>query len=288
MGSDAELYFLDTVSFQNDIVPGFHKLLTGQVSPNWLVHLIKNSDFQDMKGLIEEFRSDPIDLTKHCNYLSDLACIDPERFNFNLGRKPRRVWHLQYDNKDARRCMEKDCLETTRCPFYVDNSREIAELLNYLFGDTMAWLSEGVGVFVGRTTSPATYEEELTKLGVPEDSLLRELLDRLGTRGFIFGYGWANGDGVHGWLNPQECDELAQQLWQLELPEYSATPANLERWQPLNKSRSEQDWDRLVLAYIRAMAEYAAKIEQGIVWMNDVPMETREKYGPFREWLHSH
>jgi hypothetical protein len=287
MGSDAELYLFDIDSFQNHVAPGFHKLLKGQILPHWLTHLIGHSVFQELDGVVEKFRKSPANLEEYCSYLSyDLGCIDPGRFNPNLGRKPREVCRLQYNSPTARKCAETNCLANRECPFYIDNPNEIAELLNYLFEDAMAWLCEGKGTFLGRSASPAAYEEALGRLGVLEDSLLRELLDRLGTRGFIFGYGWANGDGVHGWLNTEECRKLAEQLWQLVLPEYPANPENLWVWQPLNK-QSEYDWDELVLAYIRTMAETAAEEELGIVWMNDVLTETRDQYGIFREWLQS-
>ncbi|MBN2005497.1 MAG: hypothetical protein JXA21_19215 [Anaerolineae bacterium] len=160
--------------------------------------------------------------------------------------------------------------------------------MNFLFIDAIAWLCDGDGVFVGRSASPASYEALLGALGVAEDHPLRELLDRLGTRGFIFGYGWANGDGVHGWLDGEECGQLAEYLWPLDLPRYPATPENLETWQPGRQRDSEHDWDKLVLAYIRAMAEYAAGKDFGIVWMNDVSLDVRDREGPFRQWMKTH
>jgi hypothetical protein len=42
-----------------------------------------------------------------------------------------------------------------------------------------------------------------------DDTPTRVLLRRLGRRGFVVGYGFSNGDGIHGWLSADETSELA-------------------------------------------------------------------------------
>jgi hypothetical protein len=294
MGSDAALYYFDIEAYRAHVVPALRALMLGRMPPLWLPALIDATDYGGMdQRLAASFTVYPVDLDR-CTYLDeDLACKDPGRFNPGLGDRPRNVAHVQYHAPDARRCAAEACDVRETCPFHKDNHPGRAELVSGLFQLAVSWICcKGPGVFVGRNATPGRYQETLKELYVPQDDPLRELLDRLGTRGFIIGYGWTDGDGVHGWLDPKECRELAVALWTLNLPAYPVTPENLARYTPLKARRTswidEYGWDRIVLAYVRAMAERAAEQGYGLLWANDLPTDAQRTFGAFSQWQATH
>jgi hypothetical protein len=98
------------------------------------------------------------------------------------------------------------------------------------------------------------------------------LLARLGTRGFVVGYGFANSDGVHGWLTPEEAGRLAGLLRPLRLPDLEPSFEAMERTRT-GGGYAAQGWefDELSLSFVRAVASLAAGQGKGILWGNDVP-----------------
>jgi len=117
------------------------------------------------------------------------------------------------------------------------------------------------------------YGGTLSLLGVPATDDTRLLLDHLGRRGFVVGYAFSNGDGIHGWLSAEETSELVRRLRDLALPCYEPTLAAMEAFRPQKPGPYEcagVTFEALSLSFVRTIASIAEERQQGILWGNDL------------------
>ncbi len=169
-------------------------------------------------------------------------------------------------------------------------------------------------LFVGRTMNAADYAELLDHFGISSDHSVRVLLQKLSVRGFVIGYQWSlSGDGIHGWLDPQE-KQLLSALCQLPLPDYPATMEYIQSllkesevedeafrndveirkrmsfrtkpgstiqhsyYAPEDQARLEKlqrDWLAVSLSFVRTVATVAQAQGMGLLWGNDLQVSSR-------------
>jgi hypothetical protein len=166
------------------------------------------------------------------------------------------------------------------CPFHIQTRQAgsyVVEEFNEALADAIAVRCLGEGHFVGRSRTASDYRTVLVSLGVDEHNVVYDLLEKLGRRDFVVGYLFSNGDGVHGWLTPDETRQVFAQLDALPLPRYEATLAALdEQWrrfqgQHMPPERAAGAWDALSLSFVRTVAAIAVDRQQGVLWGNDLP-----------------
>jgi hypothetical protein len=256
MGSDAAIYPFDFERYQHHIVPAIKRLLLYGQTTGWLQALIDaiNIQLPEKNGT---------DLEQFCHYLdANLA--------WNTIYDKSDMWHEDWD---FRNCKSTNCPERLRCLYHQNSDGTMAEELNSLIEAAVAALCVDEGQFVGRTLRVTKYWELLTQLNVPENDPLHRLLLKLGKRGFVIGYQWAgSAEGIHGWLNAIETQELAHRLRDLSLPRL---PASFEGIQQALVSFRNQPGDQMAFAVLSlgmvgAVAAIAANRQKGILWANDL------------------
>jgi len=210
MGSDAEIYVFDEERYLAEVVPAAkHLLLTGEIMPWWRDLLRQEYAFYNMDPYFDEtiatLSARPgLDLDRYCTYLGpDLGMHGPRR---DLYAAARDVGHTY--RWDERVCRSTTCPMRPLCLFHQDQTAGHVEEFNHALEVAVAVRCLGEGQFVGRSQTPFRFQQVLAYLGVAGDSVIHTLLERLGRRGFVVGYGFANGDGLHGWLTPEETHIL--------------------------------------------------------------------------------
>jgi hypothetical protein len=288
VGSDARIYVFDYDVYTREVVPTIRKLLlTGELEP-WARTIWDewyegywSSDRFDLTLLRNT------DLDRHCTYLThDLACRGP-------GKSPQAPW-------DERACRTESCQVRRWCPFHNQIPQRVIEELHILIRIAVEKRCLGKSQFLGRSIDAGFYSEFLDKLGLAADHSIRVHLQALRTRGLVMGYAWANCDGIHGWLDPDETRELAENLGRLPLPQYEASFAVLDsmfeeirrrnqRYTQLMKQRdspelkaaaeaamekltkqSEAEWPPLSLSFVRSVAAIASRDGKAVLWGNDI------------------
>jgi hypothetical protein len=78
------------------------------------------------------------------------------------------------------------------------------------------------------------------------------------------------GEGVHGWLTPDEASALADELWDLPLPGYEPTWEGLRAFARREADDSRDARNARDLSYVRTIASIAARHNRGILWGNDL------------------
>ncbi len=127
-------------------------------------------------------------------------------------------------------------------------------------------------LFVGRSFVPSRYRDST----MGHSPAVRELLERLGQRGWVVGYSFSN-SGIQGWLDRGETHALSEALRQLDLPRIGADldaidtlrhplPAGGFAYVPPEGYTFEQ----LSLGFIRLVSTIAAQEERGVLWGNDL------------------
>lgn len=271
MGNDARVYVFDDARYREEVVPGILELLAGR-PPAWLPTL-RDRD-QELGALFEEevgavlvhVRRNPIDLARYCRYLQEDLGFD--------GEAPEASWRVGFE---GRACRSIECSERTRCLFHWAQAKNLGspiESLSVLLERAVARLCLGSSQFVGRTVNAAEYYNDLlTGFGVSAVDPTRVLLQRLGRRGFVVGYAFSNGDGIHGWLSADETAELARRLGDLELPRYEPTFTAMEAFRPLKPGPYECpgfSFEALSLSFVRTVAVIAQAGRRAVLWGNDL------------------
>jgi len=278
MGSDACISMFEQKRWDEVLIPAAIGLISGHGMPDWARAALKDRhwDVGDLEfPEVKSFKTD-------CSIMADLATIDAGLYSRKLTEsKPRKFWGV---SSDRRRCRDKECRSRSRCPFFLKD--KIVE-----WESTSIALSEMVDAilnpelkdeFMGRRASTNNFRELLDDWNVPQNASVRDLLDRLGSRGFIIGYQFmGSGEGIHGWLTTEECLSLATELRKLDIPKFEATKDELKKMRPLGVEFKklyreaeykfevrERQWRVLTLAYLCAFAEYAALTNMGLIWIN--------------------
>jgi len=256
------------------VVPAFKSWLRDLRIPAWLDARILSS---------EQLPYANTDLDAHSTTLRpDLGFV---------GRpKTRDAW---FDHWSERLCGPRECPQRGFCPLGLgaplDADAGMFSTATHMFEQLVVasgCLEESA--FVGRSQNTGGYGDLLSKLGVADGSKTRALLDALGFRGRVVGYQFSNSDGIHGWLDPVESNEMAIELHQLDLPSYEPTLERLRWFADLNRrltlehrwNRSWPDtewpesdrfpWEAFSLSYVRTICEIAAADGKGVLWGNDV------------------
>jgi hypothetical protein len=266
VGNDARVYVFDDARYREEVVPGMLELLAGR-PPAWLPALPElDTEREEVGAVLEHARRSPIDLGRHCHYLQKDLGLEEEA--------PEASWRAGFE---ARACRSTTCPERTRCPYHwaqADKLGSPVESLNFVLERAVARLCLGASQFVGRTVSAAEfYSDLLTELGVAGADPTRVLLRRLGRRGFVVGYGFSNGDGIHGWLWADETSELVRRLSDLDLPRYEPTFAAMEAFRPRKPGPYEcpgVSFKALSLSFVRTVAVIAQAERRGVLWGNDL------------------
>lgn len=278
MGSDACISLFEQKHWDDVFVPAAIGLINGSGLPDWARAALSQCQREDGElkfPKVESFQAD-------CSVMVDLAALDAGLFSRKIDDpKPRKFWDVP---SERRNCREKECCSRSECPFYFENK-------GVEWQDTTIALSKMIQAilhpelkdkFMGRRSSTHNFRELLDDWKVPRNARVRELLDRLGSRGFYIGYQFSGaGEGVHGWLTSEECLSLAIELRKLDIPKYEATKDELIKMCPQGVEFKklyqradykfedrERQWRVLTLAYLCAFAEYAAFSNMGIIWIN--------------------
>ena len=249
MGADAEVYVFDHRRYRDEVVPALRDLL--RAADSWAVGLAE-AVVED-PDLPSYARRHPVDLARHCTYLGeDLRLLAPER-TFRL-------------------CPSRGCPERDRCPLHETRGLDLVEEFNVLFEAAVCLRCLGPSQFVGRSMDPRDYTPLLDRLDVPADAEVRVLLADLGLRGALVGAMFSNGDGVHGWLTPQEAVDLAEHLGRLPLPRYEPAFEAMTSFKRRSGGTSypAESFLELSLSFVRTVATIAARDGQGILWGNDL------------------
>lgn len=255
MGSDAEVFVFDHDLYVREVVPGFLELLLSGRLPVWLRPALQKRE-------IEFERWKKADIARFCTYLEqDLSWRGPYNlaYTYDLG------W-------DQRSCKSQECPERDRCPFHEITASETAEQVNWIFEAAVSIKCLGRSQFVGRSMTVSHYSDLLPALGVSQNDPLLPLIARLGKRGFVIGYQWGFGfEGINGWLDPTETNDLAQRLSLLALPRYEPSFEAMKRFRhPESGNYEYQDvaFEALSLSFVRTVAAIASKESKGLLWGN--------------------
>lgn len=268
MGADAEIFVFDHERYRTEVVPALVQLLlTGEPVP-WLGEVFRaaypdGGDGYDVIWplLAARLADQPTDLVRHCTWLgSDLRYREAE---------PR--------DRSTLTCPSSTCPERTRCVFHQE--RHAVEELNALHEALVATRCLGRSQFVGRSSTPYSFEPALDRLRVSADDRVRKLLAALASRGAAVGYQFGGTEGIHGWLTVPETAELAERLDTLALPRYAATFEAMADWHKRTEYTHEA-WQDLSLSFVRTVSAMAAGEGRAVLWGNDVcPDVWAETYG---------
>jgi hypothetical protein len=266
MGSDARVYIFDHARFVTEVVPSLRTMLvTGDVPP-------------DVASRWHQLTHEPLpeigraDLARDCTYLrAELA--------YEHRIEHGKPW---FDDWSERGCTSTACRSAASCPFHRNNPR-FADEVNGMIAGLVADRCLGESQFLGRSVNVAFYRELLQLSPIAGQPALTHLVENLGRRGRVIGYLFGNSDGIHGWLDAAETDELAQRVARLELPQYEASFEAMERFRqrhtgPYGGSSFEPppgySFPQLSLSFVRTVASIAAQQGRGILWGNDLPGPT--------------
>ncbi len=290
MGSDARIYLFDYEHYVQEVVPAAKRLLLiGEVASWWAdaLHeedLSYETDGYDADILHTLATCAGIDLERHCTYLDgDLRLRGSRPDLYRAAKETGR----SYDWTTQRACHSTVCPIRAICIFHADYARRVVDDFNRALETAIAVRCLGPGQFVGRSQSAFRYQLFLEHLGIAGSDPLHDLLECLGLRGLVVGYGFANSIGIHGWLTPSETEDLRGRLAQLPLPQYEATFAAMEGLyrhflkegahppsgsapSPAGLKAVEWQWEALSLSFVRTVATMASVIGQGVLWGNDV------------------
>jgi len=280
MGADAYIFEFDHETYRTSVAPAFIKLLSEGTWEPWLAEL-QASYAQEWCLDEAEFNLPArIALVAHCTLLSG------ELANREMLWRERSLYECGW--KD-RACKSPTCEIRSRCPFHVDNNSAIADGLQRIFRLGVERRCLGRRQFLGRSVDCYFYWKTLDSLGVPANDPIRELLTRLGRRAFLIGYGWCATAGIHGWLTAGEAQELSQQLFALDLPEYEYSfkmmrtfirTVNILEGTPVDYTfelpvfdHPSRPFEELSLSYVRTVCSIAANNGKGVLWGNDIGSE---------------
>lgn len=263
MGSDASIFEFEYAHYTGEVVPAFRQLLlTGEMTP-WLQELWdKEAAVHGPYFDLEELGH--TDLLQYCTYLNPVDFAYPGPVVREFGRSV--PW-------GTRSCKSISCPERTACPFHAGREGALWENLMVLVEEAVQIHCLPRGQWVGRTMYLERYAPLLTTLGISEYDPLRELLAKLGSRGYAVGVDIGDLEGIHGWLMPDETVRLWKALDRFELPCYPASYEEMEsilqaaRADP-NLSREEFRW--ISLSFVRTVSYLAMENGLGILWGNDL------------------
>ncbi|MFX1536242.1 MAG: hypothetical protein ACFFDI_18660 [Promethearchaeota archaeon] len=291
MGSDAEIYVFDYYKFKKKVVPEFHKLLAGQTNSPWFEsHYTKNLPEEWQKYIVDR----KTNIRENCEILDkDFSYVG---FYFADQVFDEDFSYKNYDRlygSEARYCYSDSCPEAEfNCPFHKNQDQcGVLEPLHELFQVVIGNHCLSHSQFVGRTMNPFRFHDFFKQRDENETEDLKPFLYKLGSRGKLIGYGWANSDGIHGWLTPIETQEFVDVLSKIDLPSYNPTLKNLQKFmdavhyindindfgyserrpypQTVKMVRATM-WDDLALSFIRTMGIIALRKKQGLLWGNDI------------------
>lgn len=282
MGADARLFIFDFNVYRNQVAPAFSRLmLSGEMEP-WLLQLLQ-SHAEEVSFKLETIPSTgfvPVDFSESCTHL------DAEFAVRNISHNSKAAYNGSWE---ARACRSLECHLRLACPFHWQQG----EQLNLMADEWILWLQLairerclGSGIFLGRSVDRFFYWDLLDELGLPNEHLIRNLLECLGGRGSIIGYQGTSGtEGIHGWLSPAETKILADELFGVPLPEYEYSFAGMEsfrqrrnilagrvegiQFQGLTYEHPSASFEELSLSFVRTLAWLAARDGKGILWGND-------------------
>jgi hypothetical protein len=271
MGADAEVYLFDTKVYDEQVVPFFRKLIQyGSVDAAVDERMVRiQPHIESIKAFVDQEKTQlkATDLDAYCTYLERDFRLQPEHRHLadaNAG---------EWANRDKRACRRWDCPAKAICPFHIlDGGNRQIETLATLFNATVKATCLGKSQFVGRSVNVFFFREVLKKNGVSLDSELWKLLFSLGTRGFVIGYEFSNSDGIHGWLMPDETEQLVSLLDPLCLPPVKPTFAAMKRTRRILGGYRVRGWEfnELSLCFVKIVAAIATNEGKGILWGNDV------------------
>jgi hypothetical protein len=259
MGSDAHIFLFDYQHFMTSTVPKFKMLLReGQLDETF----IECYRFLTSHEYINHISCHGTDIDRHCHYLAA---------DFSYDHEPKDQWTASWSQ---RACKSKHCPDRPSCPFYYHNTELDPESLNALFEQVVVDSCLYESQFVGRSMSPMRYHADVKKqLGWQLSTSLLNLLSRLEYRGLVIGYQWANSDGIHGWLTPEEIPQFYEELTQLELV---PVPDGLDQMKHYIIPKqgyhvpAGYTYAQLTLAFIKNFAYIACSRNLGVLWGNDV------------------
>jgi hypothetical protein len=262
MGSDAEVYIFDEVTFQEIVVPTFHKLLFDGSFDLWLKEIWDKLNQEGFNISAQAFGG--VDFEKNCHYLNpDFSYTDSEKDQ----------WTSDWD---VRACTSVTCPDKEQCPLHTSNKQDAAEELNILFEAAISARCLGQSQFVGRSMSPMKYGDVLAELDGETEQKVYQLLRLLEFRGFIIGDQFANSDGIHGWLSAKETGDLVDLLQNLDLPQFEISFEAMVAFRVklhnglAYKAPSGYSFKHLSLAFLRTVGTLAVEQDKGILWGNDI------------------
>ncbi len=285
MGSDAHVYVFDYDRYVTDVVPAAKRLLlTGELAPWWARMVRQVLDAYELERYTEETivsltdRSG-LDLDRYCTYLdADLGLRNSRPDRYRAAKQQGQSY-----NWEERACRSLDCPMRHICRFHLDTDtrKGSVEDFNVALVDVVGMSCLEEHQFVGRSRTAFRYQAFLEPAGVAECDPIYDLLERLGRRGFVVGYLFSDGDGMHGWLTPAETQALLSRLDALALPRYEPTVAAMTaQYSQFGKRHAQEGlpgaqldaaWEALSLSFVRTLAAIAAGKEQGLLWGNDMP-----------------
>ncbi len=285
MGSDAHAYVFDYDRYVTDVIPVAKRLLLmGELAPRWARMVRQVLDAYELEGYTEGTIASltdgsGLDLDRYCTYLdTDLGLRDSRPDCYRAAKQQGQTY-----NWEERACRSMDCPMRHICRFHLDTDarKGSVEDFNVALVDAVGMSCLGEHQFVGRSRTAFRYQEFLDRAGVAEDDTVHDLLERLGRRGFVVGYLFSDGDGMHGWLTPAETQALLSRLDALALPRYEPTVAAMtaqygqfgkrQAREGLSGAQLDAAWEALSLSFVRTVAAIAAGKEQGLLWGNDMP-----------------
>jgi hypothetical protein len=283
MGADASIFLFDYSVYRDIVAPAITRFLPDGHVSEWLQDIRRqHNEYLEIGESVSPClqRFERVDLRAHCDYLdAQFGVAAPATFR-NLCES---TW-------DIRACKSCTCPARARCPFSACSKTnptigDVEELL-MLFQFAVARCCVGRGQFLGRSIDTFSYGSALDGLGVPSGDPIRILLERLGRRGFVVGYRWTTGtEGMHGWLDHAEADELSSRLFALDLPEYERSFAAMERFKSvqnlfegkgfglefnaLTYGQPGVPFDQLSLSFVRTVCFLASREGKGVLWGNN-------------------